>query len=68
MEEARRAVEIALGTAPWLVVCGFAEGYLTGPSLPLGVQLSIGAALAGVFWGLVLWRGVQSRARALARR
>jgi uncharacterized membrane protein SpoIIM required for sporulation len=73
--EARRAVEIALGTAPWLVVCGFAEGYLTGPSLPLGVQLSIGAALAVVFWGLVVWRGgllrgalLQTRARALARR
>ena len=68
VEEARRAVELALGTAPWLVVCGFAEGYLTGPSLPLGVQLSIGAALAAVFWGLVVWRGAQSRARALARR
>lgn len=55
--EARPAVEIALGTAPWLVVCGFAEGYLTGPSLPLAVQLSIGVALAGVFWALVAWRG-----------
>jgi len=68
--EARHAVEIALGTAPWLVVCGFAEGYLTGPSLPLVVQLSIGVALAGLFWGLVVWRGglLQTRARALARR
>jgi uncharacterized membrane protein SpoIIM required for sporulation len=68
--EARQAVEIALGTAPWLVVCGFAEGYLTGPSLPLAVQLSIGVALAGLFWSLVVWRGglLQTRARALARR
>jgi uncharacterized membrane protein SpoIIM required for sporulation len=55
--EARTAVELALGTAPWLVVCGFAEGFLTGPGLPLAVQLSIGAALAGMFWALVVWRG-----------
>jgi uncharacterized membrane protein SpoIIM required for sporulation len=70
VEEARKAVEVALGTAPWLVVCGFAEGFLTGPSLPLGVQLGIGAALAGVFWGLLVWRGGlgHSLARALARR
>jgi hypothetical protein len=69
VEEARTAVEIALGTAPWLVVCGFAEGFLTGPSLPLAVQLAIGAALFCVFWGLVIWRGeLYSRARALARR
>jgi uncharacterized membrane protein SpoIIM required for sporulation len=69
--EAPRAVELALGTAPWLVLCGFAEGYLTGPELPLGVQLAIGAALAGLFWGLMAWRGragAQTRARAFARR
>ena len=57
VEEARKAVEIALGTAPWLVLCGFAEGFLTGPELPLPVQVGIGVVLAGVFWGLVAWRG-----------
>lgn len=66
--EGRNAVELALGTAPWLVVCGFAEGFLTGPDLPLAVQLSIGVALATAFWGLVAWRGRHSRARAFARR
>jgi uncharacterized membrane protein SpoIIM required for sporulation len=55
--EARRTVEIALGTAPWLVVCGFAEGFLTGPGIALGVQLAIGGVLFATFWGLVLWRG-----------
>jgi uncharacterized membrane protein SpoIIM required for sporulation len=55
--EAPRAVELALGTAPWLVVCGFAEGLLTGPELAVWVQVCIGLGLAGVFWGLVLWRG-----------
>jgi uncharacterized membrane protein SpoIIM required for sporulation len=55
--EARRSVELAVGTAPWLVVCGLAEGLLTGPELPVAVQVAIGLALAGVFWGLVVWRG-----------
>jgi uncharacterized membrane protein SpoIIM required for sporulation len=55
--EARRAVELAVGTAPWLVVCGFAEGLLTGPELPVPVQVAIGLGLAGLFWGLVAWRG-----------
>ena len=70
VQEARLAVELALGTAPWLVLCGFAEGFLTGPDLPLDVQVAIGVALAALFWGLVAWRGrgAHSRARALARR
>jgi uncharacterized membrane protein SpoIIM required for sporulation len=55
--ESRRAVELAVGTAPWLVICGFAEGLLTGPELPVAVQVCIGLALAGTFWGLVVWRG-----------
>jgi uncharacterized membrane protein SpoIIM required for sporulation len=55
--EGRRAVELALGTAPWLVVCGLAEGFLTGPELPLAVQLAIGLSLASLFWGLVITRG-----------
>jgi uncharacterized membrane protein SpoIIM required for sporulation len=67
--EARGAVEIALGTAPWLVLCGFVEGFLTGPELALPVQLAIGVALAALFWALVAWRGrPHSRARAFARR
>ena len=64
--EARLAVELALGTVPWLVLCGFCEGFLTGPDLPLALQLAIGVGLAAVFWGLVAWRG-HSRALDLAR-
>jgi uncharacterized membrane protein SpoIIM required for sporulation len=69
-EEARPAVELALGTAPWLVLCGFAEGFLTGPELSLSVQLAVGAGLAAAFWGLVAWRGrpPHSAARDFARR
>jgi len=55
--EARNAVELALGTAPWLVLCGLLEGFATGPGLPVAVQLTIGFSLFALFWGLVAWRG-----------
>jgi uncharacterized membrane protein SpoIIM required for sporulation len=55
--EARNAVELALGTAPWLVLCGLLEGFATGPGLPVAVQLTIGFSLFALFWGLVVWRG-----------
>jgi uncharacterized membrane protein SpoIIM required for sporulation len=67
--EALPAVELAVGTVPWLVLCGFLEGFATGPDLPVAVQASLGAALFVVFWSLVWVRGrSQSTARALARR
>jgi uncharacterized membrane protein SpoIIM required for sporulation len=67
--EAPPAVEIAVGTVPWLVVCGLCEGFLTGPSLPVALQASIGAALFALFWGLVAIRGRDhSAALAFARR
>src|SRR4051794_2599080 len=66
--EARPAIEIAAGTAPILVICGLAEGFLTGPGLPLAVQALIGATLFCAYWGLVFWRGRHSTARAFARR
>ena len=55
--EARNAVELALGTVPWLVLCGVLEGFATGPDLPVGVQLALGGALFALFWGLVAVRG-----------
>jgi uncharacterized membrane protein SpoIIM required for sporulation len=55
--EARRSVELAVGVAPWLVLCGFLEGLATGPELPLPVQVTIGLGLAALFWGLVVFRG-----------
>ncbi len=67
--EARPAVEIAVGTVPWLVVCGLCEGFLTGPSLPVALQASIGVALFALFWGLVAFRGRDhSAALAFARK
>ncbi len=62
------AVELAAGTAPWLVLCGFLEGFATGPELPVAVQTALGFSLFALFWSLVLVRGRQRTARALARR
>ena len=66
--EAIPAVEIAAGTIPWLVLCGFLEGFATGPDLPVAVQATLGASLFVLFWSLVYFRGRQSTARDFARR
>jgi uncharacterized membrane protein SpoIIM required for sporulation len=66
--DARGAVLMVLGTAPWLVVAGLTEGFVTPRDLPVPEALAVGATLAAVFWGLVLTRGRHSRARAFARR
>ncbi len=68
--EAVPAVELAAGTIPWLVLCGFLEGFATGPELPVAVQATFGVVLFVLFWSLVYFRGrlPQSTARALARR
>ncbi len=62
------AVELAAGTVPWLVLCGFLEGFATGPDLPVALQTALGFALFALFWGLVLVRGRQNTARDFARR
>jgi uncharacterized membrane protein SpoIIM required for sporulation len=64
---ARPAVTLALGTAPWLVVAGLTEGFVTPRGLPLGAALAVGLFWFVVYWGLVAVRG-HRRARALASR
>jgi hypothetical protein len=59
---------MVLGTAPWLVVAGLTEGFVTPRDLPLPAALAVGCALATLFWGLVLTRGRHTRARAFALR
>ena len=56
-QEARAAIEMVLGTAPWLVVAGLVEGFLTPAGAGLPIVLAVGFALGAVYWGLVLWRG-----------
>jgi len=60
--EARRAVLIALGTAPWLVLAGLVEGFLTPTGLGLAQALAIGVTLGAVYWALVIWRGLLAQA------
>jgi uncharacterized membrane protein SpoIIM required for sporulation len=56
--EARRAVLIAVGTAPWLVIAGIVEGNRANlAETGLGAVIGVGVALGVVYWGLVLWRG-----------
>lgn len=63
-EEGRGAVQMVLGTAPWLVVAGLTEGFVTPRALPLGAALAVGLTLGGTFWALVLARGRAPRPRA----
>jgi uncharacterized membrane protein SpoIIM required for sporulation len=71
--EAPRAVLLVLATAPWLVVAGLVEGFVTPHHLPLVPAVAIGLGLATPYWGFVLLLGrrapravAQSRKRALA--
>jgi len=62
--EARRAVLLVLGTAPWLVLAGMVEGFVTPRGLPLAAALAVGVALATLFWTLALTRGRRPRTDA----
>lgn len=55
--EARSSVELALGTAPWLVLAGIVEGFVTPRGLSLPVASAVGLALGAVYWALVIVRG-----------
>jgi uncharacterized membrane protein SpoIIM required for sporulation len=55
--EARLALQIAAGTAPWLVVAGLVEGYASRVGLGLVPTAIIGLLLGGGFWLLLWWRG-----------
>jgi uncharacterized membrane protein SpoIIM required for sporulation len=59
---ARPAVALVLGTAPWLVIAGLTEGFVTPEGLSLPGALAVGAALAGCYWLLVMVRGATGRA------
>jgi uncharacterized membrane protein SpoIIM required for sporulation len=60
-EQARVAVSIVLGTAPWLVVAGLVEGFVTPAGLGLGPVATIGLSLGVIFWTLVFVRGRRPR-------
>ena len=60
--EARRGVAIAIGTAPWLVLAGLVEGFLTPSGLGVAQAVTIGVLLGAVYWALVVWRGALTAA------
>jgi uncharacterized membrane protein SpoIIM required for sporulation len=57
VDEARAAVAIAVGTAPWLVVAGLAEGFVSPSGASPVLVTVVGVGLGALYWGLVLWRG-----------
>lgn len=57
VEEGRAAVEIVLGTAPWLILAGLVEGFVTPKGLGFVGAVVFGVALGTVYWVLLIWRG-----------
>jgi len=55
--EARAAAELALGTAPWLVLAGLVEGFVTPEGLGVAGALAVGLTLGAAYWALVWVRG-----------
>ncbi len=55
--EARDAVQIVLGTMPWLVLAGLIEGFITPAGLVTPAVVVVGFGVGAAYWVLVLWRG-----------
>lgn len=56
-EEAKAAIEVALGTALCLIVAGFVEGFVTPAGFGLVINTIVGVSLAAAYWALVIIRG-----------
>ena len=63
--EARAGAELALGTAPWLVLAGIVEGFVTPAGIGVGPALAVGFGLAAVYWALAWRRGRPEAAGAV---
>ncbi|MDQ4142651.1 MAG: stage II sporulation protein M [Actinomycetota bacterium] len=61
VEEGRRACEIVLGTAVWLVLAGLVEGFVTPKGLGFVPALVFGFLLGAVYWLLLIFRGGPER-------
>jgi uncharacterized membrane protein SpoIIM required for sporulation len=57
VREGRRSVDIVLGTAPWLVVAGVIEGFVSRQGRAAVPMAVVGLLVGALYWGLVLWRG-----------
>jgi uncharacterized membrane protein SpoIIM required for sporulation len=54
---APEAVLLVLATAPWLVLAGLVEGFVTPHHLPLPAAVAIGVGLAAPYWACVALLG-----------
>jgi uncharacterized membrane protein SpoIIM required for sporulation len=61
--EAPRAVLLVLATAPWLVLAGLVEGFVTPHHLALVPALAVGVGIAAPYWAFVFSLG-RSRAHS----
>jgi uncharacterized membrane protein SpoIIM required for sporulation len=68
--EAPKALAIAGGTIPWLVLAGLVEGFVSRIGLGPAPTTVVGLALGALFLGVYVWRGwlPYRRARLLAVR
>ncbi len=57
VEEMREAVLIVLGTAPWLVIAGLLEGYVSPAGLGMVAVTVVGFTVGGIYWALIYFRG-----------
>ena len=66
IEEGRAACAIVLGTAPWLVLAGLIEGFVTPTGLGMMPAVIFGAVVGAVYWTLLVFRGRSSATPAPA--
>jgi uncharacterized membrane protein SpoIIM required for sporulation len=59
--EAVRTMGLVLGTAPWLVLAGLVEGFITPEGIGLAGVLVVGFGLAAIYWTLVVALGFRAR-------
>jgi hypothetical protein len=52
---------LVLGTAPWLVLAGLVEGFITPEGIGLTGVLVVGFGLAAIYWTLVVALGFRAR-------
>jgi uncharacterized membrane protein SpoIIM required for sporulation len=55
--EARRGIAIVIGTAPWFVVAGIVEGFVTGSGFSVVTVTVVGFGLGALYWALVVALG-----------
>ncbi len=61
VQSARSSVGLVLGTAPWLVLAGLIEGFVTPERIGVGPAVVLGCGVAALYWGLVIALGRPGR-------